>query len=670
MRLRQKLTRTKNKSLLPAPRFRTVHALVFTVIVALVGTKLLFFAHASNPGDVIWQSYNPASDSYVEQQSSNKNYGQDSLMYVSSSQGPCAVRTQCTTNTDRAYLKFSINAIPVDKVIKQAVLKVHTAYYPTGSSQDGGKLFTAKSTSWDENTLNWANQPGANSDQLSALGKVRTGSWYNFDINVKTSGMITNGTYGFVIQNNSADAAQYHTRESAYRPVLYLLLEPKVPAQTSVYSIPASIPSLPVCTADMPSVSRQINSWLASIPQGSTARFGANKCYRSEETIQMANKKNFVIDGNNAKLQAFTDGCDDQSNDGARFNNCLYKNTTKDWPRTRALVNVTGLSNVIIKNLWLDGNHADAGVNGTYDSALEAQHGFNFNDTAANDGVVLDGVHVDRIWGDYLYFGSQSGQNNIDVKNSYFGDDDQNGRQSGNGRTMVGIINGTNLRFENNRFMNGRRSGVDIEPIKDDSVIRNIIFDHNTFGKTRFTWISNSGYNGANPDTSNVYFTNNTLVGQPMTIDSQAPCTPDASSVSQTTVATCAKTPVTTNAATYKKHNFQFINNTSDTADGNNAGRSVIVSGVDGLVFKGNSVKQQYPRDGRSMVFVNVFYSRNVQILNNKALGSFNKNFSEKSFDVASDIGRYKNNVNLCETNNFVSTPLIKDPHALTGCSQ
>jgi hypothetical protein len=63
-------------------------------------------------------------------------------------------------------------------------------------------------------------------------------------------------------------------------------------ASSNVYPVPASVPT--GCSTDATS---QIRSWIASVPDDSTLRFGAAACYRIEGTLELKNR-NLIFDGN------------------------------------------------------------------------------------------------------------------------------------------------------------------------------------------------------------------------------------------------------------------------------------------------------------------------------------------------------------------------------------
>ena len=190
-----------------------------------------------------------------------------------------------------------------------------------------------------------------------------------------------------------------------------------------VVRVPAAVPHGATCDASMPDASRHLQAWLSSLPNHTVALLDANQCYRAEYTLTLQRKTDVTLDGQGATLRAFTDGCDDQSNDGVRFNHCRIPPPTdgngnaRSWPQARMHMHLPrGNVDVTIKNLRIEGPKNRAG----YEGSLAFQHGFALGDT---DRVLIDNVMVDRVWGDYVYFARVDNKvsRNTTVQNSDFG---------------------------------------------------------------------------------------------------------------------------------------------------------------------------------------------------------------------------------------------------------
>ncbi|MGH8985345.1 MAG: right-handed parallel beta-helix repeat-containing protein [Acidimicrobiia bacterium] len=412
---------------------------------------------------------------------------------------------------------------------------------------------------------------------------------------------------------------------------------PGVPVNT--HQIPANIASGATCDPGLPDVSAQIQAWIDSLPNGATARLAPGRCYRTELPVMVRAKTNFTVDGNGSTLRAFTDGCQDQSNDGISYNNCTFLppvNThVVNWPRNRSRFYVRGNRNVTIRNIKLDGGHPHPGLrDDSYVAALEAQHAFDLGEN--NRGVTIDGVRADRVYGDYVYVADS---HDVMVRNSVFGED--NGANSGNGRQGFTVVNGTNITFANNRVMNVRRSHIDIEPLSTGAVIRDIFIDNNTFGAARLGWFSNHPYGNANPVIENVFVRGNTLAGKPFDV-----------SIGMGTVSP----PNPNDPATYRRRNYQFIDNTSNQSGGSPQGALMMIVGVDGVVVRGNKTRVQPGRVPR-MALVEIKQSRAIQVIDNQTLGA-----EQTGRYATSASGAALLNAAVCERGNTVGNPLVARP--------
>lgn len=404
---------------------------------------------------------------------------------------------------------------------------------------------------------------------------------------------------------------------------------PRQPPNSAVYTVPGDIQSGATCSPTMPEVSAQMQAWLDSLPNGAIAQLGAKRCYRTELPLMIRAKTGFTLDGNGSKLQAFTDGCDDQSDDGIKFNDCRYTwpfGPRYNWPRNRTRISLDGNRNVTVRNIYLDGGHLSPGPDGAYVPEYEAQHAF---DLAQNDGVLIEAVHADRVYGDYVYI---SGGKNITVQNSVFGED--NGTASGNGRQGLAIVNGASIKIAGNRIMNVRRSSIDIEPYSTGAVIKDVTIQGNTFGRARLNWFANGGVDAV---VENVYLDKNRLVGKSFSVNIVTPKTPDPG-----------------NPADYRRRNFQFLDNTSDTEDGNPYGSVVGIMGIDGVVIRGAAVRVQ-PGRNPPMGLVEFKSSRNIQVVGNSTL-----NAQQTGRFTVSGTGAALNNANYCERDNLIGNPLVK----------
>lgn len=407
----------------------------------------------------------------------------------------------------------------------------------------------------------------------------------------------------------------------------------------TVYQIPDTIVSKPTCDSSMPDVSNEIYEWLKKVPNGSIALLGENRCYRTESEIPILSRSDFTLDGNGSKLQAFTDGCDSQSDDGIFNNDCKYIQTypschpagdkcaRPNWPQARRRIDVQNSVNLTIKNIKLDGGHPNPGADGTYSGKLAFQHGISFNDN--NNNVLVENIEIDRVWGDYIYIGG-SNEKKITIQNNKFGEM-AGSTKHGTGRQGIAMVSGEDIVIKNNRILEVRRTVIDIEPLSSKAVIRNIYFDDNYIGNHGLNFFSNRNYGKASPVIENVYFRNNLHDANRFAVDTIG----DGTGVDMN------------NPATFKHRNFQFINNRTTGVDGTrncqNPGSYWKIWGVAGLIIKGNSGR--VPAN-RCMHVVDVSRSRDVSITGNSFLNA-----------TATGIS-YESSRNVCERDNYIGSPL------------
>lgn len=477
----------------------------------------------------------------------------------------------------------------------------------------GSPVEVWSSDGFTESTISWTKRP-------ATLNRVATIDPPVGSIQIDVTAEVRAGHRAFALLPTGADATSFATREDsseALRPRLLLW-------RGTTYDLPSSIASQATCSATQPDQTAALQAWLDSVPDGAVARFPAGRCFRTEVPLVVLGRSALTIDGNGSAIEAFTDGCDDQSDNGIAYDDCRYlppnEVVAHEWPYLNSRVHLERSTNVLIRNLRVDGGF---NVTGTI-TPMEGNHGFRVGE--GNRGTVLDGVRADRVEGDYAYI---QGSNDTTIQNSTFGAD--HGTLSGNGRQGIGLTRGTGVYVRANTFSNVTRSHIDIEPNYTSDVIRDVYVDRNTFNGPKGTaWLSNAN----DSITEDVYFRWNRLVG--LHFNTQILTTP---------------LPNPNDPSTYRRRNYQFIGNTSDTPGGNPLGMLARVQGVDGIRFEGNSVVAKPLRD---MALVGTTNSRNVVVVGNSIMNG-------------TEGGRYVGSTVTCESGNLVGSPLAPDPTQL-GC--
>jgi hypothetical protein len=204
-----------------------------------------------------------------------------------------------------------------------------------------------------------------------------------------------------------------------------------------VYNIPASIAA--DCSRE---VSAAIATWIASVPDNSTLVFGRNACYRTERPIEVSSRNDLVFVGNGATFRRF-----DLSPEELQYpygNRHLY---------------FTGGRNITVRNLRIQGVNTVSDDPdhypgfGSYRGIYEFAHALSFHTV---QGVVVEDVTIDAVYGDGVYFGGRSGPNsNVRVSRVII---DRNGRQG------IALVNVNGALIEDVQFLHSRRSGFDFEP--------------------------------------------------------------------------------------------------------------------------------------------------------------------------------------------------------------
>lgn len=241
------------------------------------------------------------------------------------------------------------------------------------------------------------------------------------------------------------------------------------PPDDGAFTVPASVPS--GCSSD---ATRQILSWIASVPDGSTVRFDADACYRIEGTLELRNR-NLTIDGNGSTFRSLN-APDDQR--------ALWR----AWD-----------SSISFRDMTIDGSYADGGV---HDVDLQHAHAIDLRGT---DGVV-ENVSMSDLAGDCVYFGLGADRSSGAVR-------DSSCRRVG--RNAVSVTAGDDIRVE--RMTTDRIGFIafDVEPNSGPGWgSSRVTFDSNTIGSYYlYAWAVIGG-----APISDQSFTNNRVTGRGLRI--------------------------------------------------------------------------------------------------------------------------------------------------------
>ncbi len=250
-------------------------------------------------------------------------------------------------------------------------------------------------------------------------------------------------------------------------------------AAPNVYAIPPSIPG--DCSRD---VAQQITDWIASVPDNATLVFGQKACYKTERVITVTNKAGLVIDGN-----------------GATFKRFEVSPAELQWPRANQHFLFVGARNIAMRNLRIEGTNTAPDQRrdfGSYQRAFEFEHGLALQGV---QGVVVEDVFIEAVWGDGIYLGAQRGggpTTNARISRATI---DRNGRQ---GIALSGV-NG--VLIEDCKILHSRRSGIDLEP--PPGTVENVEIRTTTINSHLIPFSAYGGH-----QVSNIFIHNNVIEGE------------------------------------------------------------------------------------------------------------------------------------------------------------
>ncbi len=292
-----------------------------------------------------------------------------------------------------------------------------------------------------------------------------------------------------------------------------------------------------------------------------TIELKKDACYIIEDEIQIFDKTNFIIHGNNATFKR------------TKPNGVLPKGN-------HLHVHIARSSNITVKDLNIQGTKPDTEG---YNSGREAQHGFGLYGVV---GATFSNVRINQIWGDCFYFnqGAAGSSRNITITSSYC---NQTGRHG------AAFLGAADININHSTFQNNHRQNFDFEPNGPGrGGANNITIDSNVIGGGTMLMISAES---GSPELHNLVFTNNTvhkrftIVIQPGRKGRRGPVT--------------------------------IANNVSDVPNKNGA---ISIQGVDGGVVRGNKIlfDSSSPNPSKQ-ILLKLDHSRNFRLLNNQGIGAF-----------------------------------------------
>ncbi|MGO9208258.1 MAG: right-handed parallel beta-helix repeat-containing protein [Candidatus Limnocylindrales bacterium] len=255
-----------------------------------------------------------------------------------------------------------------------------------------------------------------------------------------------------------------------------VLVSPHMPTPTPTPTsilVPTSIDATGASDA-----SAALQSWLGSVPDGSTIIFRAGGTYRMDKGLQIfPGRQNLTLDGNGATLR---------SNGDATSASSLF---------------IVSGTDITIRDFDLVGNSPTPG---TYLSGHESANGVL---TYGATNVEIANVTISGVYGDGLMVDGWS--DNVRFHDSHV---------VSAGRNGVSILAGKNVTVERVVFDESGWATFDIEPSEASGGASNVQFLANTVGTWNGRWGFFFGADGAAGSViSGVTVSGNTITGSPLT---------------------------------------------------------------------------------------------------------------------------------------------------------
>jgi len=230
------------------------------------------------------------------------------------------------------------------------------------------------------------------------------------------------------------------------------------PTQAGI-PVPASIDS-----TGTTNVTAALATFLSTVPDGSTVLFEAGGTYQAH--IQLVSRNGLVLEGNGA--------------------------TIKNYGWTYDALNLKMCDDIVVHNLILVGDNADAGTPNAYHSGGQEYSAGIWISGSSN--VEISDVRISRTWGDSIYIGSWPNyadwSDTISIHDSVL---------ELNGRNAVVVDAGRNVTVERNTINASAMHVLDIEPFSSTAEgATNVMLRNNTIGSYGLTNIYVSFFFAAN----------------------------------------------------------------------------------------------------------------------------------------------------------------------------
>ena len=235
-------------------------------------------------------------------------------------------------------------------------------------------------------------------------------------------------------------------------------------------------------------VAGALQTFVNNSANGSVICLVAGGTYRVDNRISISRRSNLTFDGR-----------------GARLVSPVARNTS--------FIYVNEGSGIVIRNVVIEGANQAAGTPDALNKSLQHGHAIALESARS---VVIEGTTVRRIFGDFVYVGTNSSlvwSDGVTIRNNDF---------ALNGRMGIAVVAGRNVFIAGNSFDKVGMFTLDIEPNRYTPPTGgdNIEFSGNWVGTGTHTNLYSPLFFGAlgAGNTTNVRILNNTLAGQALRV--------------------------------------------------------------------------------------------------------------------------------------------------------
>ncbi len=179
-----------------------------------------------------------AADSWVEQKDPDKNYYNDTLMYVDS---------KTNNENRRSFVRFDLSSIPNGSTVSSANLSL---FVKDCASVSRTLEVQRLSATWTESTITWNNQPSVSGSAVTTSTGTTKEVWLTWNVTSDVLEFIQNQTatnYGWRIKDQTEGSSTQYTESSYTRDeASYTTLRPKLSITYTpppAYSSPGTLTS-------------------------------------------------------------------------------------------------------------------------------------------------------------------------------------------------------------------------------------------------------------------------------------------------------------------------------------------------------------------------------------------------------------------------------------------